>query len=149
MAETRACSLRRSRAGACDEPMLVAVHTDPLVVLPRELGRKGMHRQAEEFLWKSRDEIARTPGSTSRLTGRLLARSSVSLQRESDQACVSCARKAGARSVVTTDALGHDRQHARGSQGFFGAYACSSALWWLRLQGQLSHPRRRLGCVCW
>jgi hypothetical protein len=87
MAETRQSSVRRSRAGAGDEPMLVAVHTDPLVVLRRELGRKGMLRQAEEFLWKARDEIARTPGSTSRLTGRFLARWSVSLQRESDQAC--------------------------------------------------------------
>ena len=32
------------------ELMLVAVYPDPLVVLPRELGCKGMHKQAEVLL---------------------------------------------------------------------------------------------------
>ncbi len=40
------------------ELMLVAIHPDPLVVLPRELGWKGMHRQAEALLRETRDAVA-------------------------------------------------------------------------------------------
>jgi nucleotide-binding universal stress UspA family protein len=43
------------------ELMLVAVHPDPLVVLPRELGWTGMHRQAEALLRETRDAVA--PGA--------------------------------------------------------------------------------------
>jgi nucleotide-binding universal stress UspA family protein len=40
------------------ELMLVAIHPDPLVVLPRELGWKGMHKQAEALLRETRDAVA-------------------------------------------------------------------------------------------
>jgi nucleotide-binding universal stress UspA family protein len=40
------------------ELMLVAVHPDPLVVLPRELGWKGMRKQAETLLRETRDAVA-------------------------------------------------------------------------------------------
>ena len=40
------------------ELMLVAVHEDPLVVLPRELGWAGMHQQAEALLRKTRDAVS-------------------------------------------------------------------------------------------
>ena len=40
------------------ELMLVAVHRDPLVVLPRELGWEGMHKQAEALLRETRDAVA-------------------------------------------------------------------------------------------
>jgi len=40
------------------ELMLVAVHPDPLVVLPPELGWTGMHKQAEALLRETRDAIA-------------------------------------------------------------------------------------------
>lgn len=40
------------------ELMLVAVHPDPLVVLPRELGWTGMQRQAEALLREVRDALA-------------------------------------------------------------------------------------------
>jgi nucleotide-binding universal stress UspA family protein len=40
------------------ELMLVAVHPDPIVVLPRELGWKGMHKQAEALLRETRDAVA-------------------------------------------------------------------------------------------
>jgi nucleotide-binding universal stress UspA family protein len=40
------------------ELMLVAIHPDPLVVLPRELGWEGMHKQAEALLRETRDAVA-------------------------------------------------------------------------------------------
>ncbi len=40
--------------------MLVAVHPDPLVVLPRELGRTAMRKQAEALLRKTREAYAPT-----------------------------------------------------------------------------------------
>ena len=40
------------------ELMLVAVHPDPMVVLPREIGWKGMHKQAEALLRETRDAVA-------------------------------------------------------------------------------------------
>jgi nucleotide-binding universal stress UspA family protein len=40
------------------ELMLVAIHPDPLVVLPRELGWKAMHTQAEALLRETRDAVA-------------------------------------------------------------------------------------------
>ncbi len=40
------------------ELMLVAVHPDPLVVLPRELGWAGMHEQAQALLRETRDALA-------------------------------------------------------------------------------------------
>lgn len=43
------------------ELMLVAVHPDPLVVLPSELGWTGMHKQAEALLRETRDALA--PGA--------------------------------------------------------------------------------------
>ena len=43
------------------ELMLVAVHPDPLVVLPRELGWTGMQDQAEALLRETRDALA--PGA--------------------------------------------------------------------------------------
>lgn len=43
------------------ELMLVAVHPDPLIVLPREFGWKGMHKQAEALLRETRDALA--PGA--------------------------------------------------------------------------------------
>jgi nucleotide-binding universal stress UspA family protein len=43
------------------ELMLLAVHPDPLVVLPRELGWTGMQRQAEALLRETRDAVA--PGA--------------------------------------------------------------------------------------
>ena len=43
------------------ELLLVAVHPEPLVVLPAELGWTAMHKQAEETLRQTRDEVA--PGA--------------------------------------------------------------------------------------
>ena len=43
------------------ELLLVAVHPEPLVVLPSEVGWTAMHKQAEEGLRKVRDEVA--PGA--------------------------------------------------------------------------------------
>lgn len=43
------------------ELMLVAVHPDPLVVLPREIGWRGLHTQAEVLLRETRDALA--PGA--------------------------------------------------------------------------------------
>ncbi|MGZ4195349.1 MAG: universal stress protein [Solirubrobacteraceae bacterium] len=40
------------------EVMLVAVHPDPIVVLPREIGWRAMRKQAEALLRQTRDEIA-------------------------------------------------------------------------------------------
>ena len=40
------------------ELLLVAVHPDPLVVLPREVSWAGMHEQAEKVLRQTRDEVA-------------------------------------------------------------------------------------------
>jgi nucleotide-binding universal stress UspA family protein len=49
-------------AGAVDgELLLVAVHPEPLVVLPAELGWTAMRKQAEETLRQTRDEVA--PGA--------------------------------------------------------------------------------------
>jgi nucleotide-binding universal stress UspA family protein len=43
------------------ELMLVAIHPDPLVVVPRELGWTVMHKQAEVLLRETRDAVA--PGA--------------------------------------------------------------------------------------
>ena len=40
------------------ELMLVAVHPDPLVVLPAEIGWAGMRKEAERFLRETRDAVA-------------------------------------------------------------------------------------------
>jgi nucleotide-binding universal stress UspA family protein len=40
------------------EVMLVAVHPDPFVVLPREIGWTAMHKQAEALLRETRDALA-------------------------------------------------------------------------------------------
>jgi nucleotide-binding universal stress UspA family protein len=61
--------------------MLVAVHPDPVVVLPSELGWRGMHAQAEEFLRNTRDEeapeariVVETDWSVPRALGRVVRR---------------------------------------------------------------------------
>jgi nucleotide-binding universal stress UspA family protein len=40
------------------ELMLVAIHLDPLVAVPRELGWTGMHKQAEAMLRETRNAVA-------------------------------------------------------------------------------------------
>lgn len=40
------------------ELMLVAVHPDPLVVLPQEMGWKALHQQAQALLRETRDAVA-------------------------------------------------------------------------------------------
>jgi nucleotide-binding universal stress UspA family protein len=57
-----AAALGALLAGAVDgELLLVAVHPEPLVVLPAELGWTAMRKQAEETLHEIRDELA--PGA--------------------------------------------------------------------------------------
>ncbi len=63
------------------ELLLVAVHPDPLIVLPAELGWVGLHKQAEELLRDTRDSIARgartvveTDWSVPRALGRVVER---------------------------------------------------------------------------
>jgi len=46
---------------AAAELMLVAVHPDPMVVLPAEIGWAGMRKEAERFLRETRDAVA--PGA--------------------------------------------------------------------------------------
>ena len=57
-AATLASMIARA-AGA--ELMLVAVHPDPMVVLPAEIGWTGMRKEAERFLRETRDAVA--PGA--------------------------------------------------------------------------------------
>ncbi len=57
-AATLASRIARA-AGA--ELMLVAVHPDPMVVLPAEIGWTGMRKEAERFLRETRDAVA--PGA--------------------------------------------------------------------------------------
>jgi nucleotide-binding universal stress UspA family protein len=57
-AATLASMIARA-AGA--ELMLVAVHPDPMVVLPAEIGWTGMRKDAERFLRETRDAVA--PGA--------------------------------------------------------------------------------------
>ena len=57
-AATLASMIARA-AGA--ELMLVAVHPDPMVVLPAQIGWTGMRREAERFLRETRDAVA--PGA--------------------------------------------------------------------------------------
>ena len=63
------------------ELLLVAVHPEPLVVLPPELGWTAMREQAEETLGQTRDEVApgarivvETDWSVPRALGRVVAR---------------------------------------------------------------------------
>jgi nucleotide-binding universal stress UspA family protein len=54
-----AATLASMIAGAAGaELMLVAVHPDPMVVLPAEIGWTGMREEAERFLRETRDAVA-------------------------------------------------------------------------------------------
>ena len=57
-----AAALAASIARACGaEVMLVAVHPDPMVVLPAEIGWSGMRKEAQRLLRETRDAVA--PGA--------------------------------------------------------------------------------------
>jgi len=63
------------------ELLLVAVHPDPLVVMPPELGWTALHKQAEDLLHETRDSVApgarivvETDWSVPRALGRVVAR---------------------------------------------------------------------------
>jgi nucleotide-binding universal stress UspA family protein len=63
------------------ELLLVAIHPEPLVVLPQEVGWTAMHKQAEEALRQIRDELApgaritvQTAWSVPHALGRVVAR---------------------------------------------------------------------------
>jgi nucleotide-binding universal stress UspA family protein len=63
------------------ELLLVAVHPDPLVVLPREVSWAGVRKQAEQLLRRTRDEVDRdarikvvTDWSVPRALGRVVER---------------------------------------------------------------------------
>ena len=63
------------------ELLLVAIHPDPLVVVPAEVGWSALHKQAEELLRETRESVApsarivvETDWSVPRALGRVVAR---------------------------------------------------------------------------
>jgi len=112
-----AAALGSALAGASDADLiLVAIHPDPIVVLPPELGWKGMHEQAQRMLSRTRRTLApagRTMVETDISTARALARVA---QRERCDVLVLGSARGGATGQVTIGSatrqlLGHTACH--------------------------------------
>jgi len=96
--------------------ILVAIHPDPIVVLPPELDFRGMREQAQRMLSRTRNKLApagRTMVETDVSTARALAR--VARRERCDVLVLGSARKGAAGQVTigsaTRQLLGHTACH--------------------------------------